>query len=298
MSRGSVLVVSHEEQTRRSLRATLVTGGYEVTDASGCDEALDLLRGVRCDLALLEEGMPGKSGFDTSLAIRASGSQIGVIVFSAQNNEQVRVLALEIGADDYVSRPFSDRELLARIAAVLRRKTPHFAGEALQILRLGNRTIDFQIRAVTTRGREVPLRYNEFKILSCLASRANRPVSDDELAGTLWPSDNRDRKGSLRVIIKRLRSKIEPSPQNPRYLITEPGFGYRIQLRDPSATSQLAPSAPSVRPGDSPSATATRTPERPSANVVRRKRQPIRIQPVLHNVASAHSELKPGEIEL
>jgi DNA-binding response OmpR family regulator len=208
----------------------LVARGYEVTDARSGDEALETIRGARYDLALLEADLPGKTGFDVCVAIRSSGSKMGIIIISAHNNEQEKVLALEAGADDYILKPFSVPELLARVGALLRRKAPFSNGEPLGNLRLGDREVDFQIRRVLAQGKEVPLTYKEFEILSYLASHANKTVSGAELARTLWPCDYRDRKGSLRVIINRLRTKIEPSPKNPQYLITEPWFGYRIQL--------------------------------------------------------------------
>ena len=224
MSRGSVLIIDHDSQSRRLMRSTLVARGYEVADARTSDEALELIRTERFDLALLDADLPGKTGVDTCVAIRASGSKIGIIMISARNTDQDKVQVLEAGADDNVVKPFSTPELLARIAALLRRRSGPLISGPLSNLRLGDTEVNFQIRRIVTQGKEVSLTYKEFEILSYLAAHANKTVGGAELARTLWPSDYRDKKGSLRVIINRLRSKIEPTPKSPKYLVTEPWY--------------------------------------------------------------------------
>ena len=230
MSKGSILVIDDKPQGRRLMRSTLVPHGYEVSDVRSGEEALDRILEERYDVALLECDLPGKSGTETCIAIRATGSRIGIIMMSGRNTDQDKVEALEAGADDYVLKPFSMPELLARVAALIRRRAVFPPTNPLTTLQLGETKVNFQSRMIVNREKQVPLTFKEYEILSYLAAHPNKTISGDELAKTLWTSSQKDKQGSLRVIINRLRNKIEPSPAHPRYLITEPWFGYRIQM--------------------------------------------------------------------
>lgn len=227
MSESRILVVDNEPQIRRVMRTTLISEGFEVTDARGGDEALDHLRSAKYDLVLLDINMPGITGFETCRAIRA-GSDVPIIMLTVRSAEKDKVEALEAGADDYVTKPFSTPELLARIHAALRRHVS--SGLPQGRLQLGDVEVDFEARQVRFGKGPVHLTYKEFDLLSYLANHANKTVGHRELLRAVWGPDYGDEHEYLRVFINRLRKKIERKPANPKYLLTEPWVGYRLQL--------------------------------------------------------------------
>ncbi len=228
MSAGRILVIDDEPQIRRVMRATLTGHEYEVDDARTGDEALEKLRHARYDLILLDMNMPGIGGLETCRLIR-SASEIPIIVLTVRNSEQDKVAALDAGADDFVSKPFSMPELLARIRAALRR-APLSPDSGPARLTLGAVEIDFQARNVTSRGKEVRLTPKEFDLLRYLVTHPNRAIPHRELLQAVWGPDYGDEVEYLRVFIKQLRRKIERRPEKPEYILTEPWVGYRFHL--------------------------------------------------------------------
>ena len=228
MSAGSILVVDDDPQIRRAMRATLTSKGYSVGDARNGEEALDALRAGHYDLVLLDMNMPGMGGMETCRMIRKS-SDLAVIMLTISNSEKDKVDALDAGADDYVTKPFSMPELLARIRASLRR-LPLASDAGPQQLSLEGVEIDFAARQVSVRGQTVRLTPKEFELLSYLSARPNRTLTHRELLQGVWGPDYGDELEYLRVFINRLRKKIEPDPANPRFLLTDAWTGYRFHI--------------------------------------------------------------------
>ena len=229
MSSGRILVVDDDPQIRRAMRATLTARGYEVADARTGEEALEELRSGTYDLALLDMNMPGMGGMETCRLIR-SASEIAIIMLTVSNSEKDEVDALDAGADDYITKPFSTPELLARIRATLRR-LPHPPGHA-DLTQLGQQgvEIDLASRQVNVRGRTSRLTAKEFDLLSYLLARPNKTIAHRELLQAVWGPDYGDELEYLRVFINRLRKKIEPDPSKPQFLMTDAWAGYRFQL--------------------------------------------------------------------
>jgi two-component system KDP operon response regulator KdpE len=228
MSAGRVLVVDDDPQIRRVMRVTLTAQSYEIDDAKGGDQALEKLRDAKFDLVLLDMNMAGMDGLECCRLIRAH-SEIAIIMLTVRDTEADKVAALDAGADDYITKPFSTPELLARIRAALRR-TPLSQESALAHLALGTVDIDFDSRQVTTRTGHVRLTPKEFDVLRYLASHANKTVGHRELLQAVWGPDYGDEVDYLRVVINQLRKKIEATPSKPVYLLTEPWVGYRLNL--------------------------------------------------------------------
>jgi two-component system KDP operon response regulator KdpE len=223
-----ILVVDDEPQIRRVMRATLVARGYMVNTARNGEEALDKVREERFDLVLLDINMPGIGGMEACRIIR-SQSDIPIVILSIRNTEKEKVEALDAGADDYVTKPFSMPELLARIRAALRR-APLLSPGTPDLLDLGKTVINFVARRVTVDGTEVRLTPKEFDLLRYLASSPNVVIPHAKLLQSVWGPDYGEEVEYLRVFINQLRKKIEPDPSHPEYLLTEPWVGYRFSL--------------------------------------------------------------------
>jgi len=230
MSPSRILVVDDEPQIRRVMRATLATPGYEVSEVRSGEEAIEKIRTGRFDLVLLDVNMPGMGGLEACRAIR-SASEAAIIMLTVRNAEKDKVEALDAGADDYVTKPFSTPELLARIRAALRRTPLALEGVPPKIS-LEEVEIDFQSRRTSVRGREVRLTPKQFDLLRYLVAHANRTVPHRELLQAVWGAEYGDELEYLRVFVNQLRKKIEPLPAKPRYLLTEPWVGYRFCLPD------------------------------------------------------------------
>ena len=231
MSTGRILVVDDDPQLRRVLQITLTAHDYEVSDARSGEEALERLRSENYDLVLLDVNMSGMGGIEACRAFRRGphGSELAIIMLTVRNNEKDKVDALDAGADDYVIKPFSNPELLARIRAALRR-VPVDAGLKLQRIRLENVEIDFSSRHVTCADRDVHLTPKEFDLLSYLVAHPNRTLTHRELLRAVWGADYGDEVEYLRVFVNRLRWKIEPDRAEPRFLVTQAWVGYRFCL--------------------------------------------------------------------
>lgn len=232
MSAGSILVVDDDPQIRRVMRTTLTAHGYEVSDVRNGTQALEDLSKGSFNLVLLDMNMPEMDGIETCRAIRQGGrgSDLAIIMLTVRSSEADKVKALDAGADDYVTKPFSTPELLARIRAALRRTSA--AGLNLHRIALGTAEIDFETRRVQTVHREYRLTPKEFDLLVYLVMHPNRVIPHRELLQAVWGPDYGDETEYLRVFINQLRKKIEPLPSNPRYLLTEPWVGYRFSLPD------------------------------------------------------------------
>jgi len=231
MNSARILVVDDEPQIRRTLRATLAPLGYEVADAPSGEAALEALGEARPDLVLLDLNLPGMNGLETCRRIRESleSSDVAILVLTVRDSEKDKVLVLDAGADDYITKPFSTQELLARIRAALRR----LPAPELAVLKLGEITIDLAARRVTARKRSARLTPKEFDLLRYMVSNANQVLPHRKLLQAVWGPEYGDEVEYLRVFVNQLRKKIELDPAEPKFLLTEPWVGYRLVL--PSA---------------------------------------------------------------
>jgi two-component system, OmpR family, KDP operon response regulator KdpE len=233
LSTGRILVVDDEAQIRRIMRTTLTASGYEVDDAKTGEEALEKVRAFRPDLVLLDINMPGMGGLAACRAIRGD-SQAAIIMLTVRNTEASKVEALDAGADDYITKPFSTPELLARIRATLRRVPASPQGGAAR-LRVGNLEIDFPARTVFNGISTTHLTPKELDLLRYLTQHPNEAVSHRELLQAVWGPDYGDQVDYLRVFIMNLRKKLERNPEKPEYITTEPWVGYRFNGAPESA---------------------------------------------------------------
>jgi two-component system KDP operon response regulator KdpE len=228
LSGARILVVDDDLQIRRVMRKMLTTQGYAVNDVRSGEEALDRLRHDRHDLVLLDMAMPGMGGLEACRAIR-SGWDVAIIILSVRDLEKDKIGALDAGADDYITKPFSMQELLARIRAGLRR-SPLAPEASQQTLHLDDLEINFAARRVIAGGSQVRLTRKEFDLLQYLASNPNTPIPHRKLLQTIWGPDYGNEIVYLRVFINQLRKKIEPEPAKPRYILTEPCVGYQVRM--------------------------------------------------------------------
>jgi two-component system, OmpR family, KDP operon response regulator KdpE len=229
MSAGEsrVLVVDDEPQIVRGLRVILTNAGYRVEEATTKAEALDAVSVRPPDAIVLDLVLPDGDGIEVATEIRR-WSQVPIVVLSAVGDERQKVRALDAGADDYVTKPFGSEELLARMRAVLRRRTD----EADSVVRIGELEIDLADRAVRRGGEVVHLTPIEFDLISQLAEHPGRLVTHRQLLQEVWGPGYEDETHYLRVHFAHVRAKIEPDPSDPRYVITEPGIGYRLRVED------------------------------------------------------------------
>jgi two-component system, OmpR family, KDP operon response regulator KdpE len=228
MSAGRILVVDDDPQIRRVMRATLVSHSYEVIEARDGAEGLEKAAQEMPSLVLLDMNMPGMDGLETCRLLRR-GSDTPVIILSVRNSEKDKVAALDAGADDYVTKPFSIEELLARIRAALRR-SPSAPDTGPHAISCDGLEIDFDVRRVRVQGQDVRLTPKEFELLRYLVAHSGKPVPHRELLQAVWGPDYGDEPEYLRVFINQLRKKIEPNPAKPRYILTVPWVGYRFVI--------------------------------------------------------------------
>ena len=222
-----ILVVDDESAIRRALRPPLVELGFQVAEASRGEEAIQLLRSSTFDAVLLDVNMPGIGGVETLKRVRAFAPRLPILMLTVRDKEEEKVEALDLGADDYVTKPFSTRELIARVRAAIRRvKSPIRAEDA--VLEIGEIKLDPVKRNVTKRGLPVHLTRKEFDILHCLMIRAGRVVTYARLLSAVWGADCREEVEYLRTFVRQLRKKIEDDPSSPTYLLTDVYVGYRF----------------------------------------------------------------------
>lgn len=220
-----ILVVDDETRMLDFIRVTLEAGGYEVVEAMDGSEALQRVRDVLPDLILLDVGLPDMSGFDALKLIREN-SRVPVIMLTVRADERDKIKGLELGADDYVTKPFSPGELGARIKAVLRRTEAATAAPRGLLVVDDHLSIDFDEREVVVAGQRIQLRPTEYRLLYHLVQNAGRTLSYETLLARVWGHEYREEIHYVHLYVTYLRQKIEPDPQNPRYIITKRGVGY------------------------------------------------------------------------
>jgi two-component system response regulator RegX3 len=225
-----VLVVEDEESFSDALSYMLRKEGFEVAVAASGPEALEVFDREGADLVLLDLMLPGLPGTEVCRSLRQR-SKVPVIMLTAKDSEIDKVVGLELGADDYVTKPFSSRELVARIRAVLRRR-----GDAEEppssVLAAGPVRMDVDRHVVTVRGEKVQLPLKEFELLEVLLRNAGRVLTRGQLIDRVWGADYVGDTKTLDVHIKRLRAKIEPDPSKPRYILTVRGLGYKFETAE------------------------------------------------------------------
>ena len=224
-----ILVIEDDPQIRRFLRATLAAEDYQFHEAVTAAEGIAQAAARQPDLVLLDLGLPDRDGLDVIREIRC-WSQMPIVVLSARGQEKDKIDALDLGADDYVAKPFAVGELLARIRATLRRAAPLAPDGVDPIVRFGNVQADFEKRIITVGGQEVHLTPNEYKLLQVLTKHAGRVVTQRQLLNEVWGPQHTEQSQYLRVYVAQLRRKLEQDPARPRYLQTEPGVGYRLSF--------------------------------------------------------------------
>jgi two-component system KDP operon response regulator KdpE len=225
--RHRILVVDDEPRMIRFIQMNLELEGYQVSQASNGFEALTKLRDDLPDLVILDVMMPDMDGFETLRLLREV-SAVPVIMLTVKADEEDKVRGLELGADDYVTKPFSPKELSSRVKAVLRR-TEMPAPVEKSVTKIDDYLqIDFDRRIVIAGGNEVKLRPTEYRLLYHLVNNAGRIMTHEQLLSKAWGYEYREESHYLRLYITYLRQKIEPDPANPRYILTERGVGYRF----------------------------------------------------------------------
>jgi two-component system KDP operon response regulator KdpE len=227
-ARTRVLVVDDEPAIRRFLNASLAAHDYAVFEADTGDSALGAVALLRPDLIILDLGLPDIDGIDVTRMLR-EWTRVPIIVLSVRGQESDKIEALDAGADDYVTKPFGVGELLARMRAALRRTAP---GAAEPVLAVGQISVDQARHSVTVQGRPVQLTPTEYDLLLVLALNAGKLLTHRQLLREVWGAGAELDLHLLRVNIFNLRHKLEPEPSRPRYIVTEPGVGYRLQDRD------------------------------------------------------------------
>jgi two-component system KDP operon response regulator KdpE len=219
-----ILIIDDEHQIRRMLTTALSAHGYTLAEASSGKEGLSQVLIFHPDLVILDLGLPDMDGMDVIKSLR-EWSQVPVIILSVREREGDKVNALDTGADDYLTKPFSMGELLARIRAAIRRSASTEDAPVLNFLSL---SIDLARRVVLLDGHELKLTPTEYEILKYLALHSGRVVTHGQLLRAVWGPNYQEETHYLRVYIGQLRRKIESDPSRPRYIITEPGVGYRF----------------------------------------------------------------------
>lgn len=226
---ATILVVDDEPQIRRFLRLGLQGHGFGVLEAATADAALRLAVAHRPDMVVLDLGLPDREGFEVLGALR-EWSRVPVLVLSAREREAEKVRAFDLGADDYVVKPFGMAELLARIRAALRRRVESESPEP--VFRVGGLEVDRAQRIVRVDGAEVRLSPKQYRLLHMLVVNAGKVLTHRQLLAEVWGSAHRDDVQYLRVFMRKLRTRLEPDPARPRYLLTELGVGYRLRSPD------------------------------------------------------------------
>jgi two-component system KDP operon response regulator KdpE len=228
MSGGRVLVVDDEPEIRRALSTGLGYHEFDVRAVVSGEEALDQSEGWRPDVVLLDLGLPGMDGFQVLRRLRERGSRAVVIVVSVMPDERDKVRALDLGADDYVVKPFGMAELTARIRAVMRRQAAVVQGEPVVRAGGGDLEIDLGRRRTRVAGREVHLTPTEWEVLRCLAQHVGRPVTHRTLLRRVWGEHAVGDTYNTRYVVAQLRRKLGDDPARPRYVVNESGVGYRL----------------------------------------------------------------------
>ena len=227
MRTAKILIVDDEPQLRRVMKAALTKQGYIIGDVRSGEAALEKLREERYDLVILDRNMPGMGGVEACRAIREH-SDIGIIMLTVRKAEADRIEALDAGADDYITKPFSMPELLARIRANLRR-APLAPRHGSNVITFDEVQVDLGSHHVSIQGSDIRLTPKQFEVLNYLIANPNVAIPHAKILQTIWGPDYGGEVEYLHVLVNQLRKKIEPDPSKPRYILTEPWFGYRFQ---------------------------------------------------------------------
>jgi two-component system KDP operon response regulator KdpE len=225
MGGARVLVVDDEPQMLRSLRLILAGHGYEVVTAAGGEDALEEVARRLPDVILLDLMLPGIGGLEVCRRVRER-TAVPIIVLSARGEESVKVQALDLGADDYLTKPFGAGELLARLRVALRHAA---GGRQAPVFEAGPLRVDFGRRRVTVDGREVALTPKEYDVLKYLVTNADRVLTHTLILRNVWGAEYTAEAQYLRNVVLGLRRKLEPDPAHPAFIVTEPGVGYRFR---------------------------------------------------------------------
>jgi two-component system, OmpR family, KDP operon response regulator KdpE len=221
----NVLVVDDEPPLRSVLRTSLSACGFAVEEAGNAEKALEIIPQGAFDIVLLDINMPGMGGLEACRRLRALAPHLGIVMVTVRDAESDIVLALDAGADDYITKPFRFGELVARLRAVLRRADSPDAPAALQA---GNLEIDFERRLLRRAGQVVHLTPTEFDLLALLMRNQGMPITHAKLLSSIWGHEYREELEYLRSYVRALRKKIEDDPSRPKYIVTEPWLGYRF----------------------------------------------------------------------
>jgi two-component system KDP operon response regulator KdpE len=224
---GTILVVDDDSSTRRALRMTLSGMGFSIVEAARGEEALSLVRVTRFDAVLLDVDMPGMGGLEACRSIRRAVSRLPILMLTVMDSEDDKVLALDAGADDYITKPFQLREMTARLRAAVRRRNAEDSNRDLPI-RYGQIELDPVKYRVRKRGRPIHLTPKEFEMLHYLMLHAGEPIPHARLLKSVWGQEYGNELEYLRTFIRQLRKKIEDDPRNPQYLLTDAYIGYRF----------------------------------------------------------------------
>jgi two-component system KDP operon response regulator KdpE len=228
MAIARVVIVDDEPSLIKFVSQNLRARGYDVADAANGLEGVERVREYKPDLVILDINMPGMDGFEACSYIRQFSSA-AIIMLTASGNEGDKIRALDLGADDYLTKPFGIGELMARVRAVMRRASQAEPRTGRQeALSAGDLQVDFEHRRVSFKGQPVKLTPTEYSLLEQLVTRPDQVLTHRELLSNVWGAEYRDETEYLRVYMGRLRRKLEDDPGNPRFLLTEPGVGYRF----------------------------------------------------------------------
>jgi len=224
---GTILVVDDDSATRRALHMTLSGMGFTVVEAARGEEALSLVRVTRLDAVLLDVDMPGMGGMEACRAIRHAVARLPILMLTVMDSEDDKVLALDAGADDYITKPFQLRELTARLRSAVRRRNAQDSDRDRPI-RLGQIELDPVKYRVQKSGRSIHLTPKEFEMLHYLMMHAGEPIPHERLLKSVWGAEYGDELEYLRTFVRQLRKKIEDDPRHPQYLLTDAYIGYRF----------------------------------------------------------------------
>jgi two-component system KDP operon response regulator KdpE len=227
---ATILIVDDEPAIRRFIRNTLTVHGYRVVEADTAATGLSAVRHHKPDLVILDLGLPDREGLDVLSELRAgkgSGGALPVVVLSSRGDEQTKVKALDLGADDYVTKPFGIEELMARLRAALRHRLQQQG--AMPVFQSGDLAVDLVHRTVKRAGAEIKLSPKEYDILQQLVVHAGKVLTHRHLLREVWGDESADVQ-YLRVYMRQLRQKLEAEPERPQHILTEPGVGYRLAI--------------------------------------------------------------------
>lgn len=234
-----ILIVDDEPRYLRLLQYNLESAGYRVISATTGDEAVRATASHSPGLVLLDLRLPDLDGYEVCRRIREF-SLMPIIMVTARAEDTDKVAGLRLGADDYITKPFSADELLARVEAVLRRSQLYVGPVLPAKVTIGELILDFALRKVTKGGQEIELSPTEYRLLHCLAANAGRAMTPEEIQGKVWGPEYREHYEGLRTFVHRLRQKLERDPEHPSYIITKQGIGYMFTPGDSSAETSRA----------------------------------------------------------